>query len=210
MLDRYPNAAEANRTTDAGKPSVVLLPGSRKAELRRHLPVMMGAWQAIQAAFPEAKATMVLPNDDLAAVANASGFSSAPNVNIQVGGLADALSQTTIAISKTGTVTMECALFGVPTVTLYKASWFTYRGGKLIATVSSLTMANLLAGEPVFPEFIQGAASAANIGRASLELFRDESRRNRIKARLREIVASLGGPGASRRAAEAILKRLSN
>ena len=50
-----------------------------------------------------------------------------------------------IAIASTGTVTMECALFGVPTVTLYKTSWLTYQIARRIVTVKSLTMPNLLA-----------------------------------------------------------------
>jgi lipid-A-disaccharide synthase len=66
-------------------------------------------------------------------------------------------------------------------------------------------MPNLLANEEVFPEFIQNAATAENIARAGLELLRDEPRRARIKAKLSEIVKSLGSAGASQRAASAIL-----
>jgi lipid-A-disaccharide synthase len=103
---------------------------------------------------------------------------------------------------------MECAFFGVPTVTLYKTSWVTYEIGKRIVKVKSLTMPNLLAGDEVFPEFIQGAATPENISRAALELLQNEARRRSMKARLAEIIASLGGPGASRRAALAITELL--
>ncbi len=127
-------------------------------------------------------------------------------LQVQIGNLSAALSRATVAISKTGTVTMECACFGVPTVTLYKASWATYQIGKRIIKVKSLTMPNLLAGHEVFPEFIQDAATPENLARAALELLRDQARREKVQSRLREIMASLGGPGASRRAAEAILK----
>ena len=64
----------------------------------------------------------------------------------------------------------------------------------------------LLANEELFPEFIQDAATPENIARAALELLRGEARRAKIKAKLAEIVAALGGPGASRRAARAILR----
>jgi lipid-A-disaccharide synthase len=99
---------------------------------------------------------------------------------------------------------MECAFFGVPAVTMYKTSWATYELGKRIVKVKSLTMPNLLAGEEVFPEFIQNEATPENISRAALELLVNESRRIAIKTRLAEIVTSLGGPGASQRAARAI------
>jgi lipid-A-disaccharide synthase len=120
--------------------------------------------------------------------------------------LHEALTQADVAIAKTGTIAMECACYGVPAVTLYKTSWFTYQAGKRIVKVKSLTLPNLLANEEVFPEFIQDAATPGNIARAALDLLRDDARRTRIKTRLTEIVATLGGPGASRRAAQAILK----
>jgi lipid-A-disaccharide synthase len=69
-------------------------------------------------------------------------------------------------------------------------------------------MPNLLANEEVFPEFIQGAAQPESISRAALELLRDEGRRARVKSRLAEIAVSLGGPGATRRAAQVIVKML--
>jgi lipid-A-disaccharide synthase len=115
------------------------------------------------------------------------------------------LAQADIAIASTGTVTMECAYFSVPTVTLYKTSWLTYEIGKRIVTVKSLTMPNLLAGEEVYPEFIQEAATAENIAGAALELLQNEPRRQKIKSQLEKIVASLGEPGAAQRAAAAIL-----
>jgi lipid-A-disaccharide synthase len=69
-------------------------------------------------------------------------------------------------------------------------------------------MPNLLAGEELFPEFIQNAATPENISRAALELLQNESRRAQIRKRLQTIIASLGGPGASRRAAQAITRLL--
>jgi lipid-A-disaccharide synthase len=101
---------------------------------------------------------------------------------------------------------MECAFFGVPTVTLYKTSWLTYEIGRRIVTVKSLTMPNLLAGEEIMPEFIQHHAIGWNIAHATLRLLQDPNRRSHIKKRLAQVVSTLGKPGASRRAAEAILE----
>ena len=128
-----------------------------------------------------------------------------PNVEIQIGDLPQALAQADVAIASTGTVTMECAFFGVPTVTLYKTSWFTYEIARRIVTVKSLTMPNLLADEEVYPEFIQNAATPENIAGAALELLQNESRRQKIKSQLAKIISSLGEPGAAERAAAAIL-----
>jgi lipid-A-disaccharide synthase len=183
------------------EPKILLLPGSRRSELQRHLPVMLGALKTIQEKLPSAKAKMVLPNQTLLQLAKSLGA----NVEIQIGELPWALAEADVAIASTGTVTMECAFFGVPTVTLYKTSWITYEIAKRIVTVKSLTMPNILAGEEIYPEFVQGDATPENISRAALELLQDESRRTKIKSQLAKIISSLGEPGAAGRAATAIL-----
>ena len=180
---------------------ILLLPGSRKSELQRHLPVMLDALKLIQEKLPEAKAKMVLPNPALVTLAKALGA----NLEIQIGELPWALAEADVAIASTGTVTMACAFFGVPTVTLYKTSWLTYEIARRIVTVKSLTMPNLLAGELVYPEFIQNDATPENLATAALELLQDEARRAQIKTQLARIIASLGEPGAAGRAAAAIL-----
>jgi lipid-A-disaccharide synthase len=183
---------------------ILLLPGSRADELRRHLPVMLGALKLIQEKLPDVLGRMVLPNQGLKELADR--LSALPaNVEIQVGNLPQALTDADVAIASTGTVTMECAFFGVPTVTLYKTSWLTYQIGKRIVTVKSLTMPNLLTNEEVFPEFVQNAATPENISCAALNLLQNESRRTQIKSRLVKVISSLGQPGASQRAAAAIL-----
>ena len=184
--------------------TVLLLPGSRKSELQRHLPVMIGAMKLIRKELPSAKAKMVLPDKELKALAN-SLFALPANLKIETGNLSQALAAADAAIASTGTVTMECAFFGVPAVTLYKTSWLNYQIAKRIATVKWATMPNILANDEVFPEFIQNAATPENIAHAALELLRNEPRRQLIKSQLSEIVSSLGEPGAAGRAAAAIL-----
>ncbi len=180
---------------------ILLLPGSRTSELKRHLPPMLAAWNLIRQKLPDARAKIVLPNPVLRQLAISLGA----DVDIQIGELPWALSESDVAIASTGTVTMECAFFGVPTVTLYKTSWLTYEIGRRVVTVKSLTMPNLLAGEEIYPEFIQKAATPENLAHATLELLQNEARRQKIKAQLAQIIASLGEPGAPKRAATAIL-----
>ena len=203
VVEKYLTVQSADRQPD-GLPLIALLPGSRRAELARHLGPMLGALQIMSSSVPGLRARMVLPSDTLVQQARAFGLPS--SLEIQCGGLPETLAQTTVAISKTGTVATECACAGVPTIAIYKTSWFTFEVGKRIVKVGHLAMPNLLAGEEVFPEFIQGAATAENIANAALALLRDEARRARTKARLREVMGTLGGSGASRRAARAIAR----
>ncbi len=182
---------------------ILLLPGSRRSELKNHLPAMLGALKLIQEKFPTAKAKMVLPDDSLVQLARSLGVTA--NVEIQIGDLPQALAQADIAIAKTGTVTMECAFFGVPAVTLYKGSWLNYQIARRLITVKTFTMPNLLAGQEVYPEFLQDALTAENLSRAALELLQDESCPTKMESQLAKIVSSLGEPGATNRAAGAIL-----
>ena len=203
---RVPRVPECSEMGTRGtRPSeILLLPGSRKSELQRHLPVMLGAMELIREKLPDVCAKMVLPDVELKQLADK--LSVLPtSLEIQIGNLPQALAAAEVAIASTGTVTMECAFFGVPTVTLYKTSWFNYEIAKRIVTVKWATMPNILANEEVFPEFIQNTATPEAISGAALELLQNESSRMKIKTQLAEIVSSLGEPGAAGRAAAAIL-----
>jgi len=185
-------------------PCVVLLPGSRADEVRRHLPVVAEAFQRLRRELPTLRGWMVLPNEQLAEATKRAGLPA--GLEIRVGGLADTLADADLAITKSGTITMECALHGVPAVVFYKTSWPTYVIGKRIVTVKYIAMPNLLAGESVYPEFIQHEATPENLSHAALALLRAEARRGDVKAKLAKVIAGLGGPGAPARAAAAIVR----
>jgi lipid-A-disaccharide synthase len=208
LCDRFKDVSRPlsdSAPNNPGAPQLVLLlPGSRAGELRRHLPVMIEAARRMETS-RSLEFRMVLPAETL--VEQARSFVPA-KFNIQIGHLADSLRQADLAIASTGTVTMECAYFGVPTVALYKTSWSTYQIGKHLIRVNFLAMPNLLAGEPIYPEFIQHAATAENIAHAAIDLLDNTARRSAIKAKLAKVIASLGGPGANQRATRAIMQLL--
>ncbi|MCX6893307.1 MAG: lipid-A-disaccharide synthase [Verrucomicrobia bacterium] len=208
MVDRH-GAGRGTRGQGQGPgamPMVLLLPGSRPGELRRHLPVLAEAAKLI-AARREVVFRMVLPHESL--LQSVRAFEQViPRLELQVGRLDEALQAAAVALTKSGTITLECAYFGVPAVVFYKTSTLTYVVGKQLVKVKYLAMPNLLADEAVYPEFVQGAATAENLAAATLALLEDPARYAQIKARLAAIVAALGEPGASRRAAKAIVRRL--
>jgi lipid-A-disaccharide synthase len=187
-----------------GPKQIVLLPGSRRSELKRHLPPMLRALKLIQDKLPATRARMILPDPALEELAGKL-ITSAANLDLQVGNLVPALREADIAIAKTGTVTMECAFFGVPAVTLYKGSWLNYQIARHFITVKTFTMPNLLANEEVYPEYLQNELTPENLAGAALDLLQNDARRQKIKAQLARVIASLGEPGAPERAAEAVL-----
>jgi lipid-A-disaccharide synthase len=188
----------------AVSPKILLLPGSRRGELKWHLPPMLAALKIIQKELPAATAKMILPNDNLVELAKSTGA----NLEIQTGYLPDALAAADVAIAKTGTVTMECAFFGLPTVTLYKGSWLNYQIARRLVTVKWFTMPNILADAEIYPEFLQNTATPENLARATLDLLQNEARRKQIKSQLAHVISSFGEPGAAGRAADAVLSLL--
>ena len=205
ILDRYGKPNRPSRASTSSQ-KILFLPGSRPGELSRHVPVILEAWTIMQRVVPNLSARMVLQNESSVEQAKALGVPD--NIKVQCGGIAEALAQADVGIASTGTVTMECAYFGVPAVAIYKTSWFNFVIAKSIAKVKYAAMPNLLTNEEIFPEFIQHAAAGDTIAQATLELLRDDARRAKVKARLSEIVASLGEPGANLRAAKAIMRVL--
>jgi lipid-A-disaccharide synthase len=202
MLDRYPR--HPARREPARPAQVLLLPGSRPSELRRHLPVLIQA-AAIIRARQDVRFRMVLPNSSLENGAD-QARRGIPGLELQFGGAGEALAQADLALTKSGTITMECAFFGVPAVVFYITSRPEFEIGKRLVKVPYLAMPNLLAGAPLFPEFIQMAATPEAIAQAGLELLGNPARREEVRTRLDQVILSLGAPGASRRAARAILR----
>ena len=102
---------------------------------------------------------------------------------------------------------MECAYFQVPTAILYKTSLFTEILGRLFIKVEYIGMPNLLLNnKEVYPEFIQRDATPWNLCEATLRFLKNAEVRESVQSDLRRMLATLGGEGACKRAAEQILK----
>ncbi|MBI1839649.1 MAG: lipid-A-disaccharide synthase [Verrucomicrobia bacterium] len=198
VLDRYPDE-KSLQASERKRHEILLLPGSREGELRRHWPVMAEMTEKL----PDARFIAVLPNESLLRQAR-EGLAEPSRVTLRVGGLAEGLRESWMAVASTGSVTMECACFGIPTVALYKTSFLTYAIGKRLVNVRYLAMPNILADREVMPEFVQGAATAENLARAARTILDDDRRWTAMREDLRKVIATLGAPGASIRAAEAI------
>jgi lipid-A-disaccharide synthase len=110
-----------------------------------------------------------------------------------------------VAICSSGTATLENALLGVPMVVVYRMSWITYGIARLMVTVKHISMANLLAGTTVVTELIQHHASPRRIADEAAALLDDPGRWSQVRSQLLAVRRGLGEPGATERAAAAIL-----
>ena len=118
------------------------------------------------------------------------------------------MQRATAGMVASGTATLEAAYFELPFVLLYRAAWLTFAIGRRLVKVRWLGMPNILAGREVVREFLQEEARPAPIAAEVSRLLDDAATRESFLHGLRGAVAKLGEPGASGRAAEAILAEL--
>jgi lipid-A-disaccharide synthase len=118
----------------------------------------------------------------------------------------EALVAADLAVVASGTATVEAALAGVPTVIVYRLAPLSYRVGRCLIQVPHIGMANLLAGERLFPELLQEDFTPEALAREVLTLIREPGRLERLRQGLARVVRRLGGPGASARAAVVALE----
>ena len=131
---------------------VLLLPGSRKSAVARIFPVLLEGFKAWHGDRP---AVVLYPSDEIKAVLEAANPPASVTLRRTNDGSAVAASA---VLTSSGTMSMHCALAGIPGVVTYKADKLTYLLGRLLVTVDYLGIANLLLREPMYPEYIQGAA----------------------------------------------------
>lgn len=202
LLDSLP---EPRPASPGATPRVGLLPGSRKSEVSRHLPVFLDALGRLRERFPGLKASCFAApslSDSCYAAATAAGVELVREQDYRHRSRLD------LALTSSGTATLENALLGLPMVVVYKLSWPTYAIARALIRVPCIAMANLLAGRKLVPELIQRDATGPKIAAAALELLEDPKRLAELRRCLAGLREQLGGPGASERAAEAILKGL--
>jgi lipid-A-disaccharide synthase len=84
---------------------------------------------------------------------------------------------------------------------IYKTSWLTYWLGRFLIQLPYLSMVNVLAGEKVVPEFLQGAMEPERLAKAALQILRNPKGAEAMAGRIRDVAKKLGGPGAAARAA---------
>ena len=187
--------------------TVGLLPGSRDHEIRRHLPLLLSSARVIAWQMPGVE--FLLPK---APQADAKLFeavaSSGVDVRVSQDRVYDCLQVMDAAIVASGTATLETALLDVPMAVVYRTSWPTYLAARAVVRVPHIALVNVIAGGAVVPEFVQAKATPSRIGRAVVDLLREEPRREAMRRGFQKVREQLGAPGAVERAARAVLSEV--
>jgi lipid-A-disaccharide synthase len=187
---------------EAAAPMVALLPGSRPNEVRALLPVLVETIALVRRARPDV--TFVLARAPKLPDALFEPLAGSPVVVIE-GRTDDVIAASDVVLTASGTATVQTALHERPMVILYKLSPLTYRLGRPFVKVDTFGMANLIAGRRVVPELIQDDCTPEKIAGEALSLLTDTARSAAMRRDLAEVRARLGAPGASARAAAAVL-----
>jgi lipid-A-disaccharide synthase len=216
---------------DPDRPVVALLPGSRRNELRAILPDLARAAVLIRDRIPDVQFIVAraphLADEDFASLSivgpgsaglqagNEAGLKASNGAGLKASTTSiaivedhadDVLASADVALVASGTVTVQGALHECPMVVVYRLSALTYRLGKPFVHVDTYAMANLVAGRRVVPELIQDDFTPQAVATEALRLLMDPAHAAHVRSELREVRGKLGTPGASRRAAEAVLE----
>lgn len=184
---------------------LAILPGSRRAEVRYLLPPMIEAARVLAADHrlnPVIALAPTLTREDLVRESRVN----LDGIKIVAGDTYAIVAASELALSASGTATLETALLGCPMVVAYRVSPVTYALARmLVRGVDFIAMPNILAGRQIVPELIQREVTARNLIRAAENLL-IEPTRSETRAALGEIRQRLGEPGAAERVARMALE----
>ncbi len=184
--------------------TIAILPGSRKQEIVNHKKIIDDLVLKIKKEIKGYKIALPLTQN----IANTDMLK-----HLRYGGEIEIVSdsrelmkKSKVGIIKTGTSNLEAALLGLPFVMFYKTSKISYTIGKFLVKLGEISIVNILLGRKIVPEFIQTEATAEKIFNAIKFILGSDDVYCEMQRYFYEVKSLLGGPGASKRAAEIIVK----
>ena len=201
---------------------VLLLPGSRRQAVARIFPALLAGYAGFALRHPGRAAVVLHPSEEVAAVLRSKlahwpqlagkvalreiitgsalcrpSERGAPIIDGRPSGPSPPQGIAASAVlTSSGTMSMHCALAGIPGAIAYRTNPLTYLFGRWLLKVPYIGIANLLLGEPMYPEFIQGAATPANLARELTACLEDPARRGRSEEQARRLRAILHQPAS--------------
>ena len=212
LLDGVPEPAEKPDLPEQCAFRIGILPGSRKAEISRHLPIFVQAFYKIKAVYPNARAFVFavpeFPDEKLVpALESVERYWSK---DIEIVREQDYHIRSTMDFTFTcsGTATLENALMGLPMVVAYKMADFSFAIAKRLVKVQYISLVNILLKRPAVKELIQDKANPAALAQEALSLLNNPPKMAAMRREFLALRGLLGNPGASDRAAGIILGHL--
>jgi len=196
----------ANRTREERK--VGLFPGSRITEATRLLPIMLGAVRLIAEQMPDVRFAVSRPREQLCDAVEKIIETHGKGLPISIEDTHDLAQTSTVCITASGTATLELAYFGTPMVVIYRVVFYGKPVCPIFVTTDYISLVNIIANREIVPELFMYHDDTKGIAEATMRFLRDEDYRERCGRELLELSRWFGKAGASRRAAESIVKFL--
>ena len=197
---------------------ILLLPGSRKNEINRLFIPMLDAAVILHKSNPELKFTVPAPRqkvfDTLKKIyelyCSKNKDTKIPEIEITCGDTAYWVQKAIAGIAASGTVTMECAIAGLPLVVGYKLQPLTFFLANAIVSLNYFTMVNIISQRLIFEEFLQNSVNGKVLANALIKILPKGERRNGVEIAIREMTQNLsaGSTNASAQAANCVLKTI--
>jgi lipid-A-disaccharide synthase len=213
LVDEVPSLPQAwdRPDAEAGPRRLALLPGSRRSEVEKLLPVMLEAAGELARRIPVAVTVVRAQTIELGLLAPQVEEARRRGLPVEVVESEDrfeVVAAAHLALCASGTATLEVALLRTPMLVLYRLHRGSYWLGRLLVRLPWFSLVNLVLDEGAVPELLQGEANPGRIAAESLRLLQDAVARETMRRRLGEVRARLGEGGASRRAAAAVADML--
>jgi lipid-A-disaccharide synthase len=191
---------------DEKKQILGLFPGSRRQELERIFPAMLGAARLLH--FQKDVQIGV-------GVASALDFDFVKSfvrndfpIQLIQNATYDLMKNSDVAIVTSGTATLETGFYQTPMIIVYRTSWFSYFVGRILVRVKNIGLVNIVAGDKIVPEILQSHLTPHRLASEALKMLEDEKYRTDISERLSIVKEKLGTKGASARVAEVLLSMI--
>ena len=199
------SGAEARRALglDADRPVLGLMPGSRRREIERLLPVMLEVTDQIHQAVPDCQ--FVLP---LAPGIDSATLPEMPLVSVVRGSVYEAMRASDLMLVASGTATLEAACLGTPMIVVYKMSRLSWHILRKLVKLELSGLPNVIAGREIVPELLQNQVTTKRITPIALELLQNPEKREAQQETLRWVYEQLGESGAAKRTAQLILNHI--
>ena len=180
-----------------------LFPGSRKQEVEKIFPVMIGAARIMSKEIGMQVAVGVSPALSMDFV-KSFVRDDVPMMFLQHATY-DLMKNADLALVTSGTATLETGFYQTPMIVVYKTSFFTYVIGRMLVRIKNIGLVNVVAGETIVPELIQYALTPQRLAHDALAILKNQNLRRDITQQLAVIREKLGVPGASARVADSVL-----
>ena len=187
---------------------VALLPGSRRQEIRHNFTAMAEAAKLLHARRPDLRFLVACLRPEHAGLVEAQRRDGMAPMEVHVGRTAEIIHLAHSVIAKSGSVSLELLYHGKPAVVVYQLPWVESTAARWIVQCPYISLVNLLAGKPLFPEYLRSRLPAAEIAGHIQRWLDDPAAYRAVSGELAALRERVAAPGACDRAAEVVLEVL--